>query len=246
MVEGHLTMGVGKFEYNPDFDNFSEDQWLFQGAGRANVDFGGFNLEVETGGASVFDNGSSWSSMGAAAHLWGRFNNAALGVYGAVNFPSGWSIYTAGVEGEAYLGAVTLGAAADYNSVDESICGGCLADSFWTARGWADLYVTPDARVGAEVSYLSNNYWDARVWGAKVDAEYRFSGTPFSVWAEGNYVSLDFTCCGETGDLWSGLFGFRVLLDGNRTLHQHDMDVPWDGGTLDATGLDKWFWAEVF
>jgi hypothetical protein len=231
MVTGHLQLGLGYGETDFDFGRggFSEDYWIFEGAGRANIDFGTFNLEIETGGNSlIFDDGFSSSTIGAAAHLWGRFNNAALGVFGAANFPTSTSIYTLGVEGEVYFGAITLGADASYNWFDSF-----FDDEFWKVRGWADFYLTPDARIGGKLSYLSFNDFDVDAWSATIDGEYRFSGTPFSLWAEGNYQSADL----EFGDqeTWSGLIGFRVFMDApGTTLQGHDRSVPWDGGLLDT------------
>ena len=158
------------------------------------------------------------STIGGAAHLWTRFNNAALGVFGGVNFPTGTVVGTFGLEGEAYLGAVTLGADGAYNWGD--------GYDLWTTRGWADFYATPDWRFGGEFSYASGDIGDG--WGAALDTEYRFSGTPFSLWGEGSYSTVN-----DGGDVWAGLVGFRVFMDGaGTTLQQHDREVPWDGGLL--------------
>lgn len=224
MVEGHLQVGVGRTDsgFLP-----GEDMWIFEGAGRANVDLGGFNVEIETGGGSLFDNGFSYSTIGAAGHLWTKLNNAAVGVFGAVNFPTGATVGTLGVEGETYLGAFTLGADGSYNWGD---CGGGCSFDYWAARAWAKYYLTPDARLGGELNYANGSGSDA--WGAAVDGEYRFSGSPFSLWAQGSYQDLG---GGGGGDVWSGLFGFRFFMDGAGKLQQHDQDVPWDGGLLNFT-----------
>ena len=247
-VVGDLQLGLGYFRFENDF--LSQDGWVFEGAGRANIDLGMFNLELETGGSSlIFDGGSSYSAIGVAGHLWGGTDNASVGVFGAVNFPTGLTIYTAGVEGEIYMGPVTLGAEADYNWADGGAPFGY--PDYWRARVWADLYATPDFRVGTEFGYSDFDTdafgVDVAVWTATVDAEYRFSGTPFSVWAEGNYQHFDVSyvgggCCvivaAGDGDLWSGMIGFRVFLDGaGTTLEAHDRLVPWDGGLLDANAL---------
>jgi hypothetical protein len=217
MVVGHLELGIGIL----GADGSSENYGLFEGAGRANVPFAGgtWNFELETGGGSIFDGDFSYSTIGAAGHLWTRMGGGALGVFGGVNFPTGTTIGTVGVEGEAYLGAVTLGADADYNWGD--------GFDFWTVSGWADLYVTPDLRLGGGVNYLSGDFYDA--WGASLDTEYRFSGSPFSLWAEANYESIS-----DGGPkMWAGLVGFRLFMDGaGTTLQQHDQEVPWDGGLL--------------
>ena len=237
MVVGHLNIGAGYFDTS--FEDFSFDGGLFQGAGRANIDLGGFNIEFETGGNALIEDGNSLSTIGAAAHLWGKFNNAALGVFGAANFPSFGSVYTAGVEGEVYFGAITLGADATYNWAD-----GGISEDYWTVRGWADWYLTPDARIGAQVAYVdydSIGPLDPNKWIASIDGEYRFSGSPLSLWGEVNYSSSDLGF-GIDPETWSGMIGLRVFMDGGMTLHEHDMYVPWDGGTYDGTRSTVPWW----
>jgi hypothetical protein len=265
-VVGHLSLGLGYVneEYSDGFPD-SFDYWLFNGAGRANIDLGGLNLEIEAGGQAAFKDGNSMSSIGPIGHLWGSMGNLALGAYGGVDFLSGagigLTVYTLGGEAEAYLGAVTLGADVDYNWTDGGVDG--LPGDFWTARGWADLYVTPNTRIGAEVSYAS---WDKfygtglggitntsetgpgifakgggtgtaglDTWGAAVDAEHRFAGTPVSTWIEGRYYYQDLpSACGCDVHNWSGMIGFRVFMDAaGTTLHEHDKMVPWQGEATD-------------
>jgi len=248
-VVGHLSLGVGYVD--EQIDLFAElpdfDYGIFNGAGRANVNFGWLNLELETGGQAAFKDGSSLTSVGATGHLWGRTGNLAVGAYGGVDFSdfiinaTSLTIFTVGGEAEAYLGAVTLGADIDYNWTDSAGC--CGPDNFWTARAWTDLYVTPNTRIGAEINYAS---WDdffapgfgIETWGAAVDAEHRFAGTPISTWIEGRYYHQDFpSFCGGSGcdiDTWSGMIGFRVFMDAaGTTLHDHDKAVPWESDALD-------------
>jgi hypothetical protein len=223
MVVGHLELGIGILS-SDDF-GIGEDLGAFVGAGRANIPFSGgaWNIELEAGGGALFDDGESISSIGAAGHVWTKLNGAAIGVFGAVNFPTGATVYTLGLEGEAYLGNVTLGADADYNWVD-----GLGDGEFWSVSGWADFYFTPDFRLGGELAYLSGDVPDT--WSAALDAEYRFSGSPFSLWAEGKYTSIE---AGPDADIWAGLVGFRVFMDGaGETLQGHDRQVPWESGLI--------------
>lgn len=227
LVMGHLMMGIGFLDAGniSDFDDissFDDTVGLFVGAGRANVNLGGtWNIEFETGGFSLFNNGNSYSSIGAAGHVWTKLANAAVGVYGGVNFPTAGTIYTLGLEGEVYFGAFTLGADVDYNWTDGFLGG--IGD-FWGASGWVDAYFTPDWRLGGEVEYYGDN---VDTWNFSLDTEYRFSGTPFSAWLEGNYIKPS-----GGPDIWSGLIGFRVFMDGGQTLIDHDRNVPWESGLL--------------
>lgn len=216
-VVGHLSMGIGIVDINTDdFSDFDNTLGIFTGAGRANVNLGNLNVQAETGGFALFKDGESYSAIGVAGHLWTRLNGAAVGAYVAANFPTGATIGTVGVEGEAYFGNITVGGNAGYNWSDN-------AGDFWNIAGWADFYFTPDFRVGGTLAYADGDFGDG--WGAAVDAEYRFSGTPFSGWAEVAYS--------DTADIWSGLLGIRIFMDApSTTLQQHDQEVPWDTGLL--------------
>lgn len=218
MVVGHLSLGAGFWQNDGDLFSSDDTVGVFSGAGRANVDFGGgWNFEIETGGQSLFDSGNSFSSIGAAGHLWRRLNSAAVGVFGSADFPSGTTVGTIGVEGETYFGDITFGAETSYSWSNG-------LGNFWSVGGWADYYLTPDLRFGGALDYSTGDIPDT--WTASVDTEYRFSGTPFSAWGEVNYSNIS---TGGDVDIWSGLLGFRFFLDGGGTLQQHDQEVPWEG-----------------
>jgi len=223
LVVGHLMMGIGFLDIGDfSFDeasDFSDTVGVFVGAGRANINLGGsLNLQLETGGASLFNDGSSYSSIGVAGHLWTKLNSAAIGVYGGINWPTGGTIYTAGLEAEAYLGNITLGADIDYNWADPG------SGDFWSGSLWADAYLNPNWRLGAEFEYLGDS---VDTWIASLDTEYRFGG-PISGWAEVAYAELG----GGSTDAWSGMVGIRVFMDGGMSLIDHDRNVPWESGLL--------------
>jgi hypothetical protein len=219
MVVGHLSLGVGVLNDDGLFGVDDDTIGVFSGAGRANVSLGGpWNLQFETGGQALFNDGSSLSTVGVAGHLWTRLNSSAVGVFGSADFPSGATVGTVGVEGETYFGNVTLGADASYSWSDN------IGD-FWRVGGWADYYFTPDLRFGGAVDYGAGDIPDT--WSAGIDTEYRLPGTPFSVWGEVSYSNV--SGGGGDVDIWSGLLGLRVFMDGGGTLQQHDRDVPWEG-----------------
>jgi hypothetical protein len=230
-VVGHLQLGIGYFDQDVSPSGFvcvgcgDEEFGLFEGAGRGNVDFGWLNVELEVAGSAAFTGGTSSSSIGTVAHFWGGSESAAFGVVGGVIFPSGDIEYFLGAEAEAYLGAVTLGGDLRYFWEDGS-------DDLWIARGWAELYLTPNARLGARVDYASYDVADAEEWFAAVTGEYRFAGTPISAWIEGQYSHIDASgpCggCSVEIETWAGLIGVRVFMDADgTTLHEHDKLVPW-------------------
>lgn len=185
-------------------------------------------LEIEVGGSALhLDGMGSQTSIGTAGHLWKRWNNAALGAFGAVNFARSLDVYTVGVEGEAYFGAITLGADATYNWAD---------DEYWSTRGWADFYLNDNTRIGGKLGYTSYSAASDDVWSVSIDAEHRFGGSPIGIWAEGAYHQLDYQGT-KDAEFWAAVAGFRIFFDSSGTsLRQHDRSVPWSGG---AFGIDR-------
>jgi len=209
-VVGHLQLGVGIAD-----SDFSDSVGVFTGWGRVNIPFSaGWNLQLDVGGGALFEDGESYSHIGTYAHLWGNVGGARLGVFGGIDFPTGAEIGTIGLEGEFDVGNVTLGAQGSYNSVIDT------SFDFWGLRGWADWYFNPNTKVGGELAWWEGDGDD--LWGASLDIEHRFSGTPVSAFAEVAYIDAD----GD--DAWSAMIGARVFMDGGLTLQEHDRQVPFD------------------
>jgi hypothetical protein len=222
-VVGHLELALGwnNIELEDGGDTFENDFGLFEGYGRANIPFAGnWNLELETGGSSIFDDGFSESHIGVFGHLWGGWHGVRAGAFGGFDFVTGGQIGTAGLEGEVDVGNVTLGAQGSYNQLID--CGSC---EYWKATGWADFYVTANTRLGIEGTYAyvpdvgSGSSHD--IWSVFGTAEQRFAGTALSLFVRGGYESgLDrieaITVSG----------GLRVFMDGGLTLQEHDHQVP--------------------
>lgn len=228
-VVGHLDMGIGfsKWEY------FSEGEGLFEAAGRANIPFNnGWNLQVEAGGGGAFFNdGDSFASLGAAAHIWNRGAAGALGFFGGVNFGTGYGVTTGfvGVEGEFDLGeSAAIGAQAAYGFGQHSY-------NYWTLRGWGSYYFSPNTKLRGEVAYASIND-DAKAWDLSAELEHRFNASPISVFGKLGYTNVDYWFGGSQSN-WRGLIGARIFMDQpGTTLRDHDRQVPWDVRSLDGIG----------
>jgi hypothetical protein len=227
-VNGHVQIGAGYWQAETAIGD--GEGVLFEGTGRVNIDLGMLNLEIEAGGSAIKDNeASQLTSIGTAGHIWQSLSNTALGAFGAVNFAKSLTVYTVGVEGEAYFGPITVGADATYNWAD---------DEYWSTRAWAELYVTANTRIGGKLGYTSYNSYSDDVWSVSANAEYRFDGSPIGIWAEGTYHQVNYEGDFDS-DFWAGIVGFRVFFDSSEsTLQQHDRSVPWSGG---AFGIDR-FW----
>jgi len=219
-VVGHLELGLGLTSI--DTPAGDDDFGLFNGFGRVNIPFGGtWNLEVETGGVAVFEDGDSVSGIGAYGHLWTGFGGGRVGALAGVEYSTGGFETTGvvGLEGEVDLNALTLGAQGTYRFGDDDF-------EAWGLRGWADYYFTPNTKVGLDLAWsnFDFDFGDSDVWSVGLGAEHRFDNTPFSAFADVAYTDYD-----HGADGWSGMIGARIFLDNpGTTLQDHDRQVPFD------------------
>jgi hypothetical protein len=212
-IVGHLDFGGGGRW--PQSDVFDTDSLgLANGFGRANLTlFGPLNFEAEIGGWAFFDDGDSDSTLQGIGHLWLRFPSAAAGIFGGMTDYFGTDIPTAGVEGQIYLGNLTLGGQGSYNWDG--------ANDVWGVRGDADFYFNPDLKLGGDVQYWDVGGFD--IWQGGVDVEKRFTGTPVSAGASVSYFS------GEDFAAWTGMLHLRLFMDpAGSTLQWHDRAVPFE------------------
>lgn len=225
MVMGHLELSLGWVGYYFD-GNKEGDGGVFKGAGRANVPFAGnWNIELETGGNAYFYNGGgSSSNIGAYGHLWTSLNGARIGAFGGASFDLNTTT-TVGVEGEIDAGSLTFGAQGSYN-FGEVFCCTSGNGNFWGVRGWADAYLTPNTKLGADFSW-----WDGsdiiglKIWTASGTVEHRFANTPLSGFARVIYQNND----NGPDDTLTVSGGIRIFLDKRgTTLRDHDRQVPFD------------------
>ena len=213
-IVGHLDFGIGA-RY-PESEVFQTDPLgLGNAFARANlVLFGGpLNFEAEIGGWVAFEDGDTLTTFEGIGHLWVRFPSAAAGVFGGATDYFETVIPTAGIEGQVYLGNLTLGGQGSYNWDD--------GNDVWGIRGDADLYLNPDLKLGGDVQYW--NVGGADIWQGGVDVEKRFTGTPLSAGGSLAYFT------GEDFAAWTGMVHLRIFLDPpGSTLQWHDREVPFE------------------
>ncbi len=212
-VVGHLDFGIGP-RY-PESEVFDTDPlWLANAFGRANLAlFGPLNFEAEVGGWLAHEDGDTLHTLQGIGHLWMTLPSAAAGVFGGWTDYFGTGIPTAGLEGQIYLGNLTLGAQGSYNWDD--------GNDVWGIRGDADLYFNPDLKLGGDVQFW--NVGGSDIWQGGLDVEKRFTGTPLSAGASLAYFS------GEDFAAWTGMIHLRIFMDpAGSTLQWHDRAVPFE------------------
>jgi hypothetical protein len=220
---GHLELGLGFIKA----DGYSEGYGIFSGAGRVNVPLhNDWNIQVDLNAAATFESdGYSSTSVLPAAHVWHRGPGGAIGVFGGVALGGG-TVGLVGVEGTYDVAPnATLGASAAYGA-------GTYGFNYWTVRGWANYYFTPDTKLRGDVIYSSSND-NANVWGVMAKLEHRVTGTAFSAFGQVAYSNASYS--GSSIGSWSGLVGLRLFLDQpGTTLQAHDHMVPWDAAGVQA------------
>lgn len=217
------------------FNNFA-----FSGWGRANVPVGNWNLLVETGGDAFFGgdypSGKSASSLNAFAHVWGGTGGFRYGVFGGATF--GWWGTTwgsVGAEAEADFGNATVGAQGFYSW---SSC--CANPDIYGVNAWLDYYFKQNTKVTLTGQWASINDWyltsDTEMLAARARFTHRFAGSPFNVFAEGQYAHFN---NGPDWDDYAVVGGFTINLDGG--MNQEELDkggLPFSyRGPLPALGL---------
>lgn len=194
-----------------------------QGVGRvAGPVFHGLKGEGEMYGGFMSSDTSSVTTYGMFTHLYKDAPTHALGVF--AGFASGDSthVYLLGAEGKYYVGQTTFsGTVAAL--VPESGSGG------WVFDGGLDYYFTADHKAWVDLAYyVPQQSGSSSIFKGVLGVEHRYTGTPWSAFATGSYVS------GSGTNIWSGVVGVRAFIEHQPgvTLQQHDRAVPFDASSI--------------
>jgi predicted porin len=117
----------------------------------------------------------------------------------------------------------------------ENFVGGESAD-LWGVRGIVRYYATPDLRLEGELGYQKIDFSeffepDLKTFSAAAQATYRFSGTPWSVFAryQFEHVTEDFGPVDLSANVHKVIVGLRLNF-GTGTL----LDEDRNGATMDT------------
>lgn len=222
MVAGDISIGMGLFSetYSGDGSD-TYNAGIVTGVGRAAVPVSGsISFEAEVNARSVFDDGESYyNGFAAVGHLYTSNPTYAAGLFGGYASISDYSGYVIGGETNYYAGPVTLFAQLAYWD------GSNYPDGILQGRLGGHYYFNPDTRATLDVNYYSNDVAD--VWSAEGRLEHRFSGTNWSGFLSGGYVTDNFPY--YDWHAWTAKVGFSLLIDPpGTTLQGHDKAVPFD------------------
>lgn len=123
--------------------------------------------------------GDDDTSISGVAHLTRTFGAdvRAGGFVGAAD-AGGDTAWTVGAEAQRYLAAATLTGVVAYTTVDDV--------DVWTVGGDAGVFITPNFRLNAGLSYSdleADGIGSADAWSYGLGGEHQFANTPFSLTA---------------------------------------------------------------
>jgi len=203
-------------------------------AGLANLPLGDMlNFEAEGRGTSASggsDAYSTYSDWGAYAHLyWRDPQRFAFGIFGGGSDLTARSIthgalVLGGGEAQAYLGNFTLYAqGAAFQSTAKS---GWLYFNGWLARGTVRFFATPNFKLQFDGQWAAiNAALNTTALTLIGSAEYRFSGTPWSVFSSVRWDQLAVQG-GLQGTNTTVLVGVRGYFGAGGTLLDNDRNGP--------------------
>jgi hypothetical protein len=232
-VSGHVEAYLGGLKVDSGFDD--TNIWSAGGAGRVNVKLDErWNVQGDLFADRIWNDDGHIMGYGGAAHAFWRDPNAyAFGVFATAQTAdiefADVRTFTVGPEAQVYLDNWTLYGQAWYGQVD--IDEAPVRPDIWGARGVVRYYVTPDLRFDGELAFQRRSVdevdFDVDTFAAAIQASYRFSDTPFSVFGRYQYENI------SNGpfdvDLHKFVIGLRATF-GAPTLQDEDRN----GATMDT------------
>lgn len=244
-ISGLLNISGGAFNYQSTDEDTDTTDPIISGFGAVNIPLGdSFSTQFDVFGENVFtsDDAAYSDMLGVGGHLsWRNYDSGLVGLFGGYGqanptdeetWDGGW----VGLEAQAYLGDFTLyGQAAwllisDDGSEDEG-----FDDNAFLVRGVGRYFVTDDAKIEAEVSYMEGSDViddddDGKAWEWGVSGMLRLSDQ-MPIYGTLAYRGADYdtTTEGDEGESHSLMAGVTFLFGGS-TLKENDRM----GATLDS------------
>jgi hypothetical protein len=242
----------------------SSNGWVLGGAGRVNYWWApSYSVQLDaqaegtsnkfSAGGGDFARSSSHSYLIGGHANWRDPQRGLIGIFGGAGDSTSSSSTSLrhgliGGEGQVYWGPVTLYGQVGYNSTLGSVSDFFL-DSLqaWFVRGTARVYVSPNFRLEGTVFYADGdadfgptadpgNVLDFETWLWRAKAEYKFAGSPFSIFTlyEGSRTKSDSSQPGIDLISSSKITDHRVM--GGIRLYINENTLQWNdrnGTTLD-------------
>jgi len=205
---GHVGANYGRTDL--DVAGLDADVDTYQLEGAVRFDAGKLGAQID-GAVTNYDGDDT--SFATTGHLNTKVGNGLIGGFAGVEASDDITVWGLGVEGQANIsGKTSLYGQAGYGNVDD------LFDAdIWAARAEVRHFVTDNVRLTGSLGYATiDTAVNIDTWNAGVEAEYQFTGTPFSVVA--GYDHFDSDDANSNAD--TVRIGFRYTFGG--TLKDRD------------------------
>ncbi len=162
------------------------------------------------------------------AHANMRGKDFLLGVFGGFNYGTDYDMFygmvsgAAGIEGQWYMGNLTLNGQVGAHQVFRDYCD-CKGSATFI-NGEARWFLTPNTKVSLNVGRTSGDVWNSgdtytmTNWG--IEGEQKLGATPFSIFAR--YDSLHYSYTGDPGYTATTFKGGIRMAIGERSLLDRD------------------------
>lgn len=184
------------------------DGWALEGA----YAFQAGTLGVQVDGGYADADGDDNEAYGITGHVNARNDSYLFGGFVGLADVGNETVWSAGLEGEKYLGNVTVAGAAGYANADDSDA------DVWGVDGQVRYFLQDNFRIQGSLGWakVEAGPLDDNAWSAGVGAEYQFSAAPVSVYGGYTHSALD------DADFSSDAFTVGVRYNFGGTLKQRD------------------------
>jgi hypothetical protein len=208
------------------------------GTGRVNFSIDSrWNVQADAFIDSLWAQGTNFYCYGGAVHGYWRDPSAfALGGfasitgYGGEDF-GGQNLYnfSVGPEGQLYFGNVTLYGQVYYDQLHAS--GSSEHLDTWGGRAVVRYFAQDNLRFDGELGYSTTSFgpFDSNTFTGALQAMYRFSGTPFSVFGRYQFDRVSISGIDISENIHKYVIGVRASF-GSKTL----LDEDRNGATMDT------------
>ena len=224
-----VSYGFHGWDYSNGGSNYDNTDLTLGGA-FTNTFSNGVVMQIDgQGDLYNWDNSSGDDSLGyVAAHFAQRNDNYAIGAFAGLENYYGDGGIMVGLEGQAYMPELTFTGSVSYIHFNDS-----NDYDVWGANIGARYFINDNFALDAGLGWASwdTSFTDYDGWNGTLGAEYKFDGSPASVFATYRRDAIDYTFNDYTVDSFT--FGVRLTL-GSDTLRARTNDGASFGGARAA------------
>jgi hypothetical protein len=181
---GYVGAAYNRVNVDTGAGDDDADGWGVEGAFAFNATQ---SLGVQVDAAYTDADGDDNEAYGLTGHVNARNDSYLFGGFVGIADVGDETVWSVGLEGEKYLGNVTLAAAAGYANADDSDA------DIWGVDGQVRYFLTDNFRIQGSLGWanVEAGAVDDNAWSAGVGGEYQFASLPVSVFGGYTHAELD-------------------------------------------------------